>query len=377
MASSSPRGKSKSAAELMTPEEFKARIGLLVEAAKEIEHLKKESNRARKQNEKDNTKGSKDGKLVKDGREITYRGLDADLTAVHNQLKKLSSVYRKTYSKRRMPRAKALNNSFERPVRLSQEVINLFNDPQFDLGTITIGGSVGNVKDLIRDLVRQGYANRSILSAMLSLYAKEKSLYRLATSNRGLPEDAMNRQLLGADEVLNRNLGGVFTAFEQESLQKLASAGKREGDKKDAKTKKGVRKYVRKDGTQNYNDFEHAFNRNNFSYASFQSLFKYLIGKIEDPKDANGNLIEADRKATLLPTTGRAFIDAITAAVNNGSYMSNGMLPMDIAARVDPNDVALRLRANLYFAHAVIKVASEQYDTVNPRKAKKPAARKA
>lgn len=382
---SSSGGKNKKS-KLMTPEQFQAAMDKHLGIAKQLDRDLLDVSKASK------SKGKQGAQVQQEGQQAQVQEVPYDLNKIRSlktanlkMLRRLVTDYGKAYRLAREDRVGSANSAFSNPVVVRDVLVEFFRNA--DLGTLTDGSTP--VQAALSVFLAPGamgpLASRSILASALSLYAKRHRLYALSTENRGKTEEQMNRQVLGADEYMLRTLAPLFDELERVSAAKLVAEGKRDGQPKPQDGKR-VRKYYRDnaDGSRTliWNDFEHAFNRNNFSYSAFQSLFS--AGGIIDKKakTANPQLAPGvDFDAFVItPDVGRRYMQAVSqlkeAARANPAIMGNPGATFTAlateAAQGAPSQ-ALVARSALDTVHALVSSASSQYNQQRPKqKSRKP-----
>lgn len=356
-------------ASLLKPEDFKDRLGNHVRVAKELDKLIIEVQK------------EKSGKLTKNNREYNVSKLKTLKTVNLKELGKLSTAYRRTYMRVKADREGGANGGFRQPLQIGESLLSFFRDA--DLGTV--GGRGDNSGQRLQSILTflvpppngTPIASRSILTALFALYAKRHNLAARAAFNQGKPVEQHNRQLLGTDEYMNSRLGNIFSAYEQESAVKLQKKGLQDNQRKPPITKSGKeRKYFRDDGvTPNWNDFEHVFNRNNFSYSSLQGIFSLDV----TPLNAKGPNGETSEYLVSPPELASAYTKAVKAAEENGTLGSTGNTFYNIAERVANGapTQALQLRAGLDHIHSLVAAVSATYNVVGAKPKPKSKAKKA
>ena len=387
---------------LATPVQVKEQLTEYIKRAKELDKLAKEVSKKKAvladhvKRELGDSKGN-----------VTVTDINKLKTRNYELIRKVSSLYRKAYQRVKADRVGSINGGFRQPVLVGDDLTNFFR--QADLGRV--GGRLDNsgqplqniLPFITADTAGERYATRSILTSLFALYAKKHNLTSLARDNQGKPADQVNHQLLGVDQLMNNSLNGLLSQVEQRSAAKLALEGKADGQPKPATTPSGKpRKYYRDDARTlpNWNDFEHAFNRNNFSYSSLQSIFSLGIDTTSltmftDP--ATGERVQDKLRSLYFvhdPALARAYMEQLEAAKRTplaGDSKSSvlgtaGNTPNDFVARAfnavplperDPNRQALLLAAALDQVHLTIQGASATYTVVRAKKASKKPRRAA
>ena len=368
----SSRGKSKKS-KLLTPQQFQDEMSKRISIAKQLDR------------DMLDLKASKTTKSAdQQGAVVPYNinKIRSLKTSNLRLLQRLTTEYGRSYRLVSEDRVGSANSAFSNPVVVRETLVNFFQNA--DLGTLTNGNN--RVQDaLVIFLQPTGVplASRSILASALSLYAKRHRLYTRSEENRGKNVDQMNRQVLGADEYMLSTLGPLFDELERSSALKLAAEGHRDGDQKPQNAKK-TRKYYREndDGTRTrvWNDFEHAFNRRNFSYSAFQSLFS--AGGIIDKKaqTANPQLApNVDFSIYVIPKdVGRVYMESVSLLKEqvreNPQLLSNPSATYGAMAKKAANGQSvpgLEVRAALDTVHALVATASDQYTQKSPAKKSK------
>ena len=365
----SPRGGKNKKSKLPTPEDVKLSMKKHIMIAKELDEQQREaySNKGKKEKAGESQAGKAAPFQINEIRSLK--------TANYKVLSKFSTLYRKSYQLARADRVGTANSAFSSPVIVGDVLVNFFRGA--DLGNLPgTSTPVQNVLSFVNPAPGQPpIASRSILASALSLYAKRHRLYRNSRENVGKQEDQMNRQVIGADNHMQQTLAPLFIVLEQRSAAKLAAEGKRDGDRKPPA--KRVRKYFRADGvTRIWNDFEHAFDRSNFSYSAFQSLFS--SGGVIDAKakKENPNITPVDfenfKISKEVGTRYMTEMSALKEAVKQDPRVLENPQnnPVAIANRASGGnpDLALQTRAALDTVHSLISSASAQYDQVKPKK---------
>ena len=310
-------------------------------------------------------------------------------TLNYEKIKKFGTPYTKAYQLVPEDRVGSANSAFTSPVLVRAPLINFFRN--VDLGVVP--GTNARVQELLPFLV-QGQiplGSRSILASLLSLYAKKNRLYQFAVENRGkASEEQMNRQVLGADPQMNQFLGPLFDRLETMSR----NSGVVDWSPK-PQTGKRVRKYNRPDGSRIWNDHNHVFARDNFSYSAFQSLFS--AGGVVDRKTFNASpaataAIQAEfglpagfnlDQFRIPPEVGRKYMQEVTVLKDQAKVSKQPLsdpentfiaIATRAAAPLAPQQVpGLSERARLDTIHSLVSVASHFYDqpktkTRKPRK---------
>jgi hypothetical protein len=353
-------------ASLMLPKDFKARVKMHIKVSRELEKLRTEAIKNK-------------GTVTKGGRTLTGTEITALRTLNLKSLNKLSAIYAKTYTRAKADRVSPANGGFRQPIEVKQILINFFRNAP--LGTTGGKGASGPALQSLLPFVQpiqegqKAYASRAILTTLFTLYAKAHNLSLRARDNQANPNN-MNHQLLSVDEYMNNALDPLLTRLEQKSAQDLADKGVRDGDRKPLLTPKGrVRKYLRDDGTQVWNDHYHQFRRDNFSYSSLQSIYN------QDFSPLNQTAEDGSRPFLVEPAElAKAYMTEVERlnAMKPSQLNSPGHTFADIAAQAAaslgmPVTFALQLRAALDDMHWRLQGVSETYSVERP---KKPAARK-
>ncbi|HLX53235.1 MAG TPA: hypothetical protein VKR58_04815, partial [Aquella sp.] len=219
-------------------------------------------------------------------------------------------------------------------------------------------------------------ASGALLTSLLVLYAKKNNLSGQARDNRGKPLEQQNGQLLSADALMRQYLGSILTEVQQKSVAKLQSMGKKDGDPKPQFTKKGKERHYERDGQRIWNDYEHAFDPDNFAYGNLQSIYRADIGKLNgsvDPATGAKNpnfLVEPKELAS-------EYMRLVEAAAQNNTLGQPGAdypdLARQAAASLGVAETAqLQLRAALDRLHDEVAVASATYKSNKPKKPSKP-----
>lgn len=373
----SPRkaGRTKKSA-LLTPEQFKAQTEAAIKAAKELDKLAKEVLR------------NKGKPVVAEGKEFNIKKINTLKTANYRELLRMPTAYRRTFGRVKADRVGTINGGFRQALLVGPVLEDFFR--RADLGNV--GGrndAVGPSIQTRLPFLQEGqakYATRSILTSLFALYAKRHSLSSRATDNQGKSVEQQNFQLLGVDDLMNQALNPLLAELEQSSRKKLADAGKQDGQPKPALTKAGKqRKYRRDDGSINWNDYEHAFNRNNFSYSALQSIFNQGIDTLTlrlPTKDESPYFVhDADLARAYMAELDLAKSTAAPNDKKSSLLGTAGYTPAEIAARAvarvptssAQDQSALQLAAALDTVHALIQAASATYSVVRPKKpSKKP-----
>jgi len=375
---SASRGKSKKS-KLMTPQQFQDEISKRISIAKQLDRELldvKAAKLAGKQADQQQASAQQPSYNLNKIRSLKTSNL--------RLLKRLATEYSRSYRLVGEDRVGSANSAFSNPVVVREALITFFRGA--DLGNLA--GSQTPVQAVLSIFLQPtggnpALASRSILASALSLYAKRHSLYTLSEENKGKPQDQMNRQVLGADAYMLQTLAPLFDELERSSALKLSALGLRDGAEKPQNAKK-PRKYYRENDdatrTRVWNDFEHAFNRRNFSYSAFQSLFS--AGGIVDKKAqlANPQLGQGvDFSNYVIPKEyGRIYMDAISrlkeAAAVDPQVMANPQATFVAIAQQAAGGqqiFALQIRAALDTVHTIVASASSQYNQKSPAKKSK------
>lgn len=374
-------GKNKKS-KLPTPEDYKALLNKHVVIAKRLD--KETANWYKNQNKKN--KADVDPTKFLAEKVSYYEHLK---TSNYDLLKKLSSPYGKAYKLAREDKVGAPNSAFSSPIVVNDVLVNFFRNA--DLGQFPNGSRVQDVLNLMLKPsggIPFGISSRSILASALALYAKKHKIYTLSRENNGLPIDKMNRQVLGADEYMLRTLGPLFDQLERTSAAKLQALGLRDGDEKPQNAKR-IRKYYRvnDDGsrTRIWNDFEHVFDRRNFSYSSFQSLFSAggIVDRStlkRDPGAYPQVPVDFFERYVIDKESGVKYMTDISALKEESKTNPNA-LTVDTFNNVVRSTVApgqqpsqgLVLRALLDGSHFLVASSSRGYDEKRPKQKSKKA----
>lgn len=372
-AAKSPRQPKKNKkSKLVTPEAFTLLLKTHVKIAKVQDDLLREAQ----------AKGS-GNKVTENGKEFKLGDIKAAKTINYARLVKLGKVYRKTFGRVRPDRMSSVNGGLIQPVIVGESLRQFFNAA--DLGTVTAPDALGVVRDVpIRNiLIEKGFlgenpiASGSILTSLLVLYMKRHSLSQRARDNLGKSLEQQNGQLLSVDETMNTYLNDVLTRVEQQSAAKLVARGVQDGQRKSALTPGGKpRKFVNETtGQPIWNDFEHAFKRDNFAYGNLQSIYRADVVKLNgtDERSINDTERAAGNKPRDFlirnPLLGKTYMKLVDDAVENGVLGKPGFDYADLATQASMtvlnkplDDVPyLQLRAGLDRLHDDIAIASMSY----------------
>lgn len=376
----SPRAKTKfNKASLPDGKTFANALEVVIKTQKELDKLEREISH------------EKAGFVEKRGKRFGKGGVSVAVLKTNNlkKLKKMSTFYTKAYSRIRASRDSSINGGFRQPLLVGEELLNFFRNADFG----PLQGKPGNGSQRLVDAL--GFVNgsepasRAILTSLFTLYAKRHTLTSRASDNIGKPADQVNHQLLGVDESMNRLLDPLLAGLERSSRLELEAKGKRDGDQKPSPTPKGKqRKYWRDEARQlrNWNDWEHVFDRRNFSYSAIQSIYSKGIDAKSLKADQNG------QKTPYLvnnPVLGKAYMALLerakTTRLSDTSKLSilgqAGQTPNDFVLEAirsvptasDADKGALALAAKLDSYHLIIQQASATYsDTTRKAAARKP-----
>jgi len=349
----SPRHATK--ASLLTPAQFKETLQRHILVAKELDSLKREA------------KKDKSGKVTKMGRELGTKQIGKLQTLNYKQMAKLSTQYLRTYRRVKADRVSTANGGFRQPLLVGDILRGFFRTA--DLGRV--GGkndaSGQPLQSVLSFLGEQPIASRSILTSLFALYAKRHSLSSRAAFNQGKPAELMNHQLLSVDETMNQQLNTLLTALEQESANKLAAKGVQDGSPKPLVMPKSgkERKYYRDDAKTQpvWNDFEHAFNRQNFSYSYLQGIFNKNVSPAVDAAGSKEPFLVRP------PELAKAYMTEVNRLETEGALGSVGNTFNDVANRVSGGapSPGLQLRVALDTIHSIIAAASATYNVVRPK----------
>lgn len=388
MAASSPRR----AVAAVNPAEFREMNNQLIKRAQTLHKIIKGFY-------SDKKKGAKGAKVPYSyaGKEFTSK----DITELQRELYKAMRHNNKLYTagfKRRKGAGGhkgGPNSGFRLPVVMKQELIDFFS--QANLGTVA--GTNQRLQDALPFLNRAnalyGIASRAILTALLSLYAKLNNLSNLSAYNRDPSRvanpDFMNRQLLGADDLMNRVFGAAFASIQRKSAAKLAAMGVGDMQQK-PQTPGGRTRHYYRDTVKNaegktvrgnmhpiWNDFYHVFSPNNFTYGNFQNIISELTYSTKpgavNPLPAGAP--QGPYLGKVEPELARRYQENVdlTKDYVQGALRAAGVSDINQVQAAAGTELMVRL--TLDNAHAVIDRALDAEEQRNPSKSKKSKRSKA
>lgn len=290
----------------------------------------------------------KSGEIPIGGEPIATSDISAWMKSLDKEMGYLGRVYTAAFNRKRAggQGRGGPNSGFRLPLVINDNLIRFFQEA--NLGDVVVGGqSYGRVQDHLPFLrvgdPLYGIANRSLLTSLFSLYAKVNNLSDLSNYNRDAARvqepDYKNRQILGADALMNRHLGVSFEEIRRASTAKLAAMGVQDGERKPLLTKSRTggpgrtrhyfsdfRMVVGPDGKKikEYTgrhpiwlDYYHAFNPQNFTYGNFQQIILANSFKTADL----GNDPRVGLLGKVNPDAAKAYQQSIEAARNSDSQL--------------------------------------------------------
>jgi hypothetical protein len=395
MSSVSPR-RGKAAA--LTPADFKQKIADLAVAYKAILHAEDQLHKAGKKNEK---------AVELNGKVYNRHELSSLKKLFYQQFKSLGSDYSSGFNRKKTSGANkgGPNSGLRQPVVMTDVFVDFFR--QADLGNARTSNGAGGftehnrVQDYLPFLGTElpNIANRGLLTSLLSLYAKKNNLYTLSEYNQARVGTAFtNKQLLGADALMNRVFAQTFANIRVQSAAKLQSGDKgrpllnaagqsaSDNDRKPLKSKptstrerhyfrdfttvkvpgaKAVKQYGNLHPI--WHDFYHVFNPRNFSYSNLQSIVSQNVVKGNDiPADYQRLLVKVD------PAVAEAYQAGINASIAAGRDIDYAGIA-NAALASHPNrdvslDYTLRIRVSLDSAYSAVAATLLTY--APPKKVK-------
>lgn len=200
--------------------------------------------------------------------------------------KRLKGYYREALRKKDTKRKVNINSGVNKPIAVSSAIVNFFQEANLGDAT-TVGGAPGqSLLAEVRPLFfTEQLSNRSLLTALFSLYALVNRLADMSEYNRTRAADPVpdktkrNGGILGADQLMRRVFGDSFVRITQKGQAKLTAEGVQDLQQKPQRLP-GERQrsyYHTISGAVNtrymkWNDFYHLFSPDNFTYGNFQSI---------------------------------------------------------------------------------------------------------
>lgn len=339
----------------MEPSEFASEVKQLTNRLKSLFRVEHELEKAKKE-------GKSSVTVEGYGQTIEGKDITALKHALVDSLKHLSKAYKTGYNRRRGRggNRSGPNSGFRQPIALRPELLEFLKRANF--GTDPEGRPVRDQLVFLQESnPLYGIATRAVLTPLLSLYAKVNRLSDLASYNRDAARqrepEFINRQLLGADQLMMDTLGGVFRQIAAESENKLRALGVANGQEKPPGSGKRQRHFYRDvikqdDGTKVrgrthpiWNDFYHVFDPRNFAYGNFQSIISHgTYKKVGTP----GGLPADDPRASLLAKVpevlAKAYQDNINSGMDYNAAYTNALRSTGVQEGTpDANSLAVRV----------------------------------
>lgn len=239
------------------------------------------------------------------------------------QLDQLKAIYRQSKRKKKTRVGGRVNNGFRLPRFFRAPIVQFFQNA--DLGEAIPGDpSAGLLRSSLGFVTAAGGAmapaSSSIITTLFAIYAQRRQLSALAAPNRA--GGLQNRQILGADDVMQRFFGPVtdpastFAIVRARSEQRLREQNLTIGAPKPKAVERERQRVEQRRATGEQNaapkyrvtDYGRVFSPDNFLYSDFQSIAS--VNAI--PRDT----LAADQQALvqpLAPEQARAYQQLVSA----------------------------------------------------------------
>ena len=291
-------------------------------------------------------------------------------TEVLRSINAINKLFRDSKKKRTRKSGVQLNNGFKLPRFVSQQMIAFFQGS--DLGYLIPNDPKSGALSAQLDFLsgNQAPTTPATLTPLFAIYAHRRKLAANATTNKGLPEEKWNKQLLAADERLLQCFGPVtdpkstFGKIYAKSLLKIKERGfepnqyKPEAVKREAAKIQKLRDAGEDDPAKliisyRVTDKARAFSPSEFLYADFQSI----ISNNFVPEDK----LTVDQKRLVEPLSeaeSKAYQELLTAQIAKRELdVKEGRTPQDVNWGQLMQDVANRTTAGKPSIPLTVRVA--------------------